>query len=63
MIRELKNLKVSPAVHHKIKVAAAEDDISIREYCDAAIEIALEYRNKIRKLAREKMVDTQNGKG
>lgn len=42
MNRELKNLKISPEVHTRLKIAAATNGIAITDYADILITLALD---------------------
>lgn len=55
MQREHKNLKISPDVHQKLKVQAAEHGIQIMDYADLLLTLAMSENDAWTKLRTEQV--------
>ena len=54
LMNDLKNLKVSKDAHTRARIASLEDDVKLQDWIEAAIEIALQERNKVRRLLADR---------
>lgn len=45
-----KNLKVSKDAHTRAKIASLEDDVTLHDWIECAIELAIKERGKLRRM-------------